>query len=330
MAIVLATAGATISHAADAPLDSTAALAKARALTPHVSRGEAGPLWTAFDDAMRAALGDSVRFDAMLTGIRVEFGTLKEVLDEAIARERTMWVYRARCRFERVEYPMTLLIAFAPDGRVAGLVIQPDATREYPTTKLDYQTKTRLDLPFRGEWFVFWGGRFIDDNYHAVSKSQRFAYDLVIVRNGSTHAGDGRKLTDYHCYGAEVLAPAAGTVVWSCDSLPDQEIGTTNTANPVGNGVVIDHGNGEFSLLAHLQPTSLGVKTGDRVAAGALVGLCGNSGNTSEPHIHYHLQDGPDILSAEGLPARFESIIVDGQTVPWAEPVRGQFIRRAK
>ncbi len=327
--VVLATVQ-TAAFAAESPVDSAATMAKARALVPHVGRAESGPLWTVFDDAMRAAMGDSVRFDAMLTAMLVETGALEGVLEERVDRERTMWVYRARCRFAKSEEPLVLLVAFAPDGRVSGLAVQPDTPQEYPSTKMDHQTETVLDLPFRGEWFVVWGGRYIDDNYHAASKSQRFAMDFVVLKNDETHGGDGTRLADYYCYGQEVLAPGEGTVVWACDSLPDQEIGTRNAAQPVGNGIVIDHGNEEFSVLAHMQPGSLRVRVGDRVGPDTVVGLVGNSGNTTEPHIHYHLQDGPGVTDAEGLPVRFHAILVDGVETPWAELVRGQTVSRKR
>jgi len=312
---------------APAPMDSTTALERGRALRAHVSKGESLPLWRVFDKEMRAAMGDSLRFDAMAVGIRAQVGEITAVEEETVTREDGLWVYRARCIFSKVPQPLVVKIAFAADGRVSGLAVQPDAPKAYASTKLDYVTKAKLELPFRNEWYVFWGGRTLVQNYHAASRSQRFAMDLVIVKDGSSHAGEGKLLTDYYCYGQELVAPAAGTVVWSCDSLPDQAIGSSDPANPVGNGVVIDHGNGEFSLLAHMQPKSLKVKVGDAVAAGALLGLCGNSGNTSEPHLHYHLQDGPDMRSAEGLPAMFANACVDGTPVPKAEPTRGQSIK---
>jgi len=127
-----------------------------------------------------------------------------------------------------------------------------------------------------------------------------------------------------------VLAAAAGTIVWSCDSLPDQVPGQMDSRNPVGNGVVIDHGNGEFSILAHMQPTSLRVKTGDKVKASDILGLCGNSGNTSEPHIHYHLQDGADMSNAEGLPAPFTRVVINGKPTAKAELLKGQTVSRER
>ena len=314
-------------HAADAPMDSAKAMSMAKTFRPYVSEGKPGPLWTAFDDKMRGAMGDSLRFTAALDGIHAQVGAIKEVLSEDVAVEGDIWVYRALCRFEKKDEPALLLIALSPAGKIAGLAVRPQP-QEYATTKLDYVTKTPLQLPFKDEWYVFWGGRTIAENYHAASRSQRFAYDLLIMKDTSSHTGDGKKLTDYHCYGLEIIAPADGQVVWSCDSLPDQEPGRMDPSNPVGNGVVIDHGNGEFSLLAHFQPKSQRFKVGTRVKTGDVIGKCGNSGNTSEPHLHYHLQNGPDITKAEGLPAMFVGSCVDEKKVEKAQPVRGQRIKR--
>jgi hypothetical protein len=287
-------------------------------------------LWGAFDDKMRTAVGDSVRFDAMLLGILAEIGPITETIAESLDRERNMWVYRARCNFGKAETPLVLLLAFTDDGAVSGLAVQPDAPREYPSSKLDYQIRTHLDLPFRGLWYVVWGGRNIEDNHHTVSEAERFAMDVLIAQDGSSHTGDGTNLTDYYCYGREVLAPGPGLVVKVHDNEPDQQPGKRDPQNPLGNAVMIDHGNGEFSLLAHMQPGTIRVKVGDTVETQTVLGLVGNSGNTTEPHIHYHVMDGPDMETAEGLPVRFYSIVVDGEIVSWVEPTRGDFIRRTE
>jgi murein DD-endopeptidase MepM/ murein hydrolase activator NlpD len=91
--------------------------------------------------------------------------------------------------------------------------------------------------------------------------------------------------------------------------------------------VVIDHGNGEFSVIAHLQPHSLKVRLGQRVKTGQALGKVGNSGNTSEPHVHYHLQNAVDMRDADGLPAQFENLIIDGSRIERAEILRGQRVR---
>jgi hypothetical protein len=307
--------------------DSTAVLKKAHEFAPYVSSNTPGPLWAAMDANMRKAMEDSTKFATTLDAIHVTVGTITKTISEEVAQEQGVWVYKAVCEFDKVSGPAVLLMAFDMDGKIAGLAVRPQQ-KEFASTKLDYVTKTALQLPFNGEWFVFWGGRTVKQNYHAVSKSQRFAYDLLIMKNGVSHSGDGKKLTDYYSFGQDVMAPAAGTVVWSCDSLPNNEIGQTDTRHPVGNGVVIDHGNGEFSLIAHLQPKTQHFKMGDKVKTGDLIGKCGNSGNTSEPHVHYHLQDGPDIIKAEGLPVTFTGICVDGKKMEKAEPVKGQTVKR--
>jgi hypothetical protein len=315
-----------VSHAAELS-DSTAAIAKAREFTPFVSQNRPGPLWTAFDASMRTAMEDSVRFATTLDAIHITVGAIEKVISEEIKKDQGVWVYRATCQFDKIDGPAVLLIALTTEGKIAGLAVRP-MQKEFASTKLDYVTKTTLQLPFSGEWFVFWGGRTLAENYHAVSRSQRFAYDMLIMKDGVSHTSEGKKLTDYYSFGADILAPAAGTVVWSCDSLPNNEIGQTDTAHPVGNGVVIDHGDGEFSLIAHLQPKSQHVKVGDAVKVGDVLGKCGNSGNTSEPHLHYHLQTGPDITSAEGLPVTFTGLCVDGKKMEKAEPKKGQSIKR--
>src|SRR3546814_13403251 len=73
---------------------------------------------------------------------------------------------------------------------------------------LDYQTKARLRLPFEGEWYVVWGGHDIEQNYHAATPGQRFAYDLLKIVDGSSHRGDGSALEDYYCWNEKILAPA--------------------------------------------------------------------------------------------------------------------------
>jgi murein DD-endopeptidase MepM/ murein hydrolase activator NlpD len=79
-------------------------------------------------------------------------------------------------------------------------------------------------------------------------------------------------------------------------------------------------------LLAHFQQGTVRVKAGDRVEEGRLLGLCGSSGNSSEPHVHIHLQDSPTVLEGLGLPLAFSGLIVDGDEVASAELEQGQFV----
>ncbi|MCC6651955.1 MAG: peptidoglycan DD-metalloendopeptidase family protein [Candidatus Eisenbacteria bacterium] len=309
--------------------DGPSATAKGRVMLGHVKAGDATAMWGELSSTMRTAMKDSASFAGMLVSINGSLGALDSVVSEEISEPAPgTWTYVATCRYSKVPVPIAMTFTFDRDGRVAGMFARPagGAPKEHASSHLEYVTKTALRLPFEGEWFVVWGGRTVAQNYHAATRDQRFALDVLMVKDGSTHKGDGKALTDYWCYGQKALAPGAGTVVWMRDSLPDNAPGQTDAKNAIGNGVVIDHGNGEYSLLGHMQPKSLRVKTGDRVKAGQLLGLVGNSGNTSEPHIHYHLQNGPKPFDADGLPIPFTNLLVDGAPVAKAEVVKGQMV----
>jgi hypothetical protein len=213
---------------------------------------------------------------------------------------------------------------------VRGFQVTPEVVRPAPSRYLDYATKTELRLPFApgDAWFVFWGGRAVEQNYHAAYSDQRFAYDLLAMQDGRTHAGEGKKNEDYHCFDRAIVAPGAGVVVSVENDVPDNVPGVMNAAVPLGNHVILDHGNGEFSFLAHFKRGSVVVEKGQRVAAGDALGRSGNSGNSSEPHLHYHLQDAPEFQQGgQGLPAFFLGYEADGELVERGEPVKGQTLR---
>ncbi len=192
-----------------------------------------------------------------------------------------------------------------------------------------YQVRAQLRLPVEGEWFTFWGGDSDRTNHHVRAPDQRHAYDLAVWRDGATHAGTGAANTDYWAWGQPVVAPAAGQVVAAVDGIADNQplTGGVNTTDPAGNHVLLDVGHGEYVLLAHFQEGSVAVKAGDRVEAGQPLGLCGSSGNSSEPHLHVHLQDSPTALEGFGLPLAFSDVVVDGERESTAALVQGQFVQ---
>lgn len=192
---------------------------------------------------------------------------------------------------------------------------------------LNYETKTALELPFDEEWWVFWGGRSVSENYHAAYKVQRFALDIVQRVNGSTHTGNGSQNEDYHCFGKQLNAPGNGKIVTVMNSVPDNIPGQFNADVPEGNHVIIDHENGEFSMLAHFKEESIVVSVGDVVTKGQELGKAGNSGNSSEPHLHYQLQTTANPMNGEGLPSQFLNYYADETFVENGEPVRNQYIR---
>jgi murein DD-endopeptidase MepM/ murein hydrolase activator NlpD len=199
-----------------------------------------------------------------------------------------------------------------------------------PTPFLDYQTKTALHLPFSGEWYVYWGGRTVAQNKHVVVSDQRFAYDFLILPNGGmgqSYRGSGANNNDYYCYGQPIYAPADGVVLQMEDGLADNAPGEMNPKKALGNYVILDHGCAEFSFFAHFQPGSLAVRNGDRVQAGRLLARCGNSGNSSEPHLHYHLQNSPEPFRGKGLPAFFVDYFANEKPVTRGEPKARQIVR---
>ena len=118
------------------------------------------------------------------------------------------------------------------------------------------------------------------------------AADMIIKSaDDLSHKGTGRRNEDYLVYGKQILAAASGTVVTAIDGVPDNEPGSMNPSCAVGNCLIIDQGTHEYAVYAHLKPDSLRVHRGDKVRRGQVLALCGNSGNSSEPHLHFHLQD---------------------------------------
>jgi murein DD-endopeptidase MepM/ murein hydrolase activator NlpD len=123
----------------------------------------------------------------------------------------------------------------------------------------------------------------------------------------------------YPDYGASVLAVADGQVVDTLSALTDQTRGrlpdpsTITLENVDGNHVVLDSGGGVFAFYAHLQKGSVTVAPGDAVKCGQILGKLGNSGNTSAPHLHFHLMDGPSVLGSSGLPYVIDAFLYAGQ-----------------
>lgn len=302
---------------------------RGRALTQAFYAGEIANVVEAFDASMREAVGGVEGARAFYEQVRMDLGDETDVVNETVRQEGGQTVYLRAARFARAEQPFTVLWAFHATGRVAGFSIRgaTSSPSEAPSRYLDYATRTRLRLPFRGEWLVVWGGRTVEENYHAAHVDQRFAYDVAVEVEGARHRGEGTRNEEYHCWGRPVLAPGSGIVVVARDGLPDNAPGRMDPTAPPGNHVVIDHGNGEYSFLAHLQQGSVAVGRGDSVSQGLAVGRCGNSGNSSEPHLHYHLQDSPRFGEGEGIPAPFLDYVANGLPVRRGEPVQGQRIR---
>ena len=196
-----------------------------------------------------------------------------------------------------------MIAVFDEDDVIQVLQLIPLAV--YPETD-EIFTKTKFHLPFRDEWFVFWGGTNKLVNYHYEYENQRYAYDFVIVNENRSYEGDPTLNESYFAFGKEYLAPADGVVVSMENNVEDNEpVGTFNEEQPFGNYVILDHGNEEFSYLVHFKHQSIVVKQGDKIKQGDLLGLVGNSGHSSEPHIHFHVADSPDPMNSKSIRINF-------------------------
>jgi hypothetical protein len=205
-----------------------------------------------------------------------------------------------------------------------------------PTTVLR-QRAAIVSPPLRGDGWIVGNGCCAELTSHragllpvdgALHEGERFAIDFIQVQpSGLLGTGPLDQLGSYPYFGDEVVAAAAGKVVTVVDGLPETPPGAlppTTAARAAGNHVVVAMGKRRFALYAHLQPHSIRVEVGDRVAAGAMLGLLGSSGNSNAPHLHFQLMDGADPLASNGIPYRFDQFSVSGVLANFGGLFEGQ------
>jgi len=202
---------------------------------------------------------------------------------------------------------------------------------------VDKPAPVTFRFPLQGAWYVAAGPSF--HTQHRWGVQEEFAFDIIRVgTDGRSYRGTGARFSDYYAYGQPVLAAADGQVVAATDGAaehpeamrrPDETDQAymerlqadqakrlaEGLAGVVGNYVTIAHG-GVYSTAAHLQPGSVLVKPGDLVKAGQVIGKLGSSGNSTEPHLHWQVCDGPDPLACAGLPATFTGLKVLSADLP--------------
>ncbi len=204
-------------------------------------------------------------------------------------------------------------LIFRKSGEDKLLVIDAAATKVS-------DARTTVTSPLRGKNWVAGNGpsnaskhrRTIIVTDGTPHIAQRYAIDWVqIDPTGATYKGEAKDNRSYYCYGAEAFAVADATVVEVKDGIPQNTPGgplaVEITAETVaGNHVNLDLGGGVFAMYAHFQPGSIRVRVGDKVSRGLVLGLVGNSGNSSEPHLHFQLMDRNSPLGSEGLPYKMD------------------------
>ena len=193
--------------------------------------------------------------------------------------------------------------------------------------QLASRAPVRIDRPLRGGHLIALNGCCAkSDHARAVLPiggrlviAQRFAIDFVRFHGLSTFAGDPSRNESYFIFGAPVLAVAPGRVIATRAGVPENtppiEPPFTTFRALLGNYIVEAIGHHRFALYAHLQTSSLRVRTGDRVHRGQVLALVGNTGNSTEPHLHFHVTSGPSPLGSDGVPYVFRSFRYDARLV---------------
>lgn len=203
----------------------------------------------------------------------------------------------------------SIVISFLCAAFFSSKIMAAYTARAFPQAEA-----VEMVFPLKGGKFqVVHGGSNQAMNYHAVVPAQKYALDIVALGARGVRA-DGIYPTDlkkYAIYGAQVVSPCDGEVMEKSDTLPDQNPPLTNVDNPAGNYILI-YCQGVSVILAHLQPGSVLVQNGDSITAGQSLALVGNTGNTSEPHMHIHAARGQHRTFAEsrasqdGVPLLFD------------------------
>ena len=195
---------------------------------------------------------------------------------------------------------------------------------------------TLIAPPVKGDrWWAANGTSNFDRHHRSTiidimfkcTGAQRFATDwLQFGADGFPYTGEGTACTDFYCYGADLLAVAGGTVIEARDGIPEgvppNNYAATTLQNIFGNSVILDIGGGRYAAYAHIIPGSVTVAIGDTVTVGQVIGKLGNSGNSTGPHLHFHLCNGRDAIASEGLPFSFSQYDLLG-SIPMADVYEG-------
>ncbi|BCB36902.1 cell wall endopeptidase [Bacillus cereus] len=192
----------------------------------------------------------------------------------------------------------------------------------YPADVHSTSPKVVVRFPLNERALIGWGGDRLETNYHVIKPNERWAYDILIPPAEVKSS----KLEDYGIYGAKVMAPATGTVVSINNDEKDVDPGSDDFQSMAGNHIYLRlDESGTYLILAHLKQGSIKVKEGQHVNEGEFLAQVGNSGSSSEPHLHIHHQrQDPSKVSmflAEGLPLYFQT--EKGAMMP----ERGEYIR---
>jgi Peptidase family M23 len=234
---------------------------------------------------------------------------------------------------DKIPAQITHRISYNLPAGAPGLFVLGSSTIDGPALTVDPREPLVIAPPLRGDgWLPFnsccaadshhRAGRVAVDGSHLV-KIETFAIDWIQLQDGRLFSGDGSQNEQYFCFGADVVSVAAGTVVSVRDGMPEETpnqppLNLLQPADAAGNNVVVQVAPAVWATYAHLQPGSIRVAAGDQVTAGQPLGLLGNSGASTAPHLHFQLSDSPDLLTSNSLPFVFDRYTLAGAVDPQA------------
>ncbi len=270
-------------------------------------------IFASFSPEMQNAL-PIAKTKEFLTTLKLQAGNITK--REFVKYEQAYASYKTN--FEKAAF--TLNIWVDNTSKIKGLFVKPLKENNLPKMA---RNASKLILPFKEEWTVIWGGDTKEQNYHVSNEAQKNAFDIIIINEkGNSYKTDGKTNEDYYAFGKELIAPCDGEIVLAVEGVKDNVPGILNPVYIPGNTVIIKTANNEFLFFAHFKQGSIAVKQGQKVKQGQLLGQCGNSGNSSEPHVHFHIQNVEDMNAATGVKCYFDKIQVNGQPQSDYSPVQ--------
>jgi murein DD-endopeptidase MepM/ murein hydrolase activator NlpD len=228
-----------------------------------------------------------------------------------------------KAQFERRTY--SLYISLDEKNKINGLLLQGYMPSNLP--KLE-RNLSQLMLPFKDTWTVLWGGDTKELNYHVEVAVQKSAFDFIVTDStGKAYKADSKTNEDYYAFGKDIVAACDAEVILAVDGVKDNVPGNVNSMFVTGNTVLLKTSKDEYILYAHFKQHSIVVKEGQMVKQGQLLGQCGNSGNSIQPHLHFHVQNVEDMSVATGAKVYFSKIVVNGVQKTAYSPVKDERIQ---
>ncbi len=276
-------------------------------------------IFSMFSDDMQIQIPKEKSID-LLNGLKNQAG---KILSYNFMRYEEVSVALYKVKFEKATFQMSFLIE---NKKIKSLLLKAFEEEITPTF---LRNQTKLILPFKEEWFVFWGGDTREQNYHVDFQSQKNAIDFLIIdkSTGKSFKNDGLTNEDYFAFGKELIAPCDGLVVSVVDGVKDNIPGEKNPFYAGGNSIILKTQNNEYLVFCHFKHQSIKVKENQYIKKGEIIGLCGNSGNSSEAHLHFHIQNSENVNSAKGIKCFFDKLSLYGVLKNDYSPLKGDYIK---